>query len=57
MESHKNVTLDGGNDLYSVFMEGAGDSEDLRIRGISFENVRFQGELLTPESDLVIIGP
>lgn len=55
--SFKNVTLDGGNDLYSVFVEGAGDSEDLRIRGISFDNVRLQGELLTPESNLVILGP
>jgi hypothetical protein len=55
--SFKNVTLDGGKYLYSILVEGAGDSEDLRIRNISFENVNLQGELLTAKSSLVILGP
>lgn len=55
--SFKDITLDGGTGWYSVLIEGAGDTDDLRIRDISFENVHVQGELLTAKSRLVILGP
>ncbi|MBW2623355.1 MAG: hypothetical protein JRD68_10650 [Deltaproteobacteria bacterium] len=55
--SFKDVTLDGGEAWYSFLIEGAGNSDDLRIRNISFENVHVQGELLTAKSRSVILGP
>lgn len=54
--SFRNITLEGGPPWYSVLIEGAA-SNDRRIKNISFENVRVQGELLTAKSRSVILGP
>jgi hypothetical protein len=52
----KDVALDGGPGWYSILIEGVPDT-DSRIKAVSFENMRIQGELLKANSMPLILGP
>lgn len=53
----KNIDLAGAPGKYYILIEGAADHRDRRIKDVSFENVRIQGEHVTEDSMRVVFGP